>query len=806
MSGGQTLYDLVVVGSSAGGIEALSRLVSTLPTDFPSPLVLAQHLGPDRPSHLADILARQSALPVSIVDEGAPQALAAGVVYVVPADRDVEITDHAVVLQTQSTGLPKPSIDLLLASAAQIYGERLIAVILTGTGSDGTAGAQAVKAAGGTVIIENPDTASYPAMPASVARSSVDMSLDLARIGPMLYDLLTGAHVLSAPDDILPTLLAETRAYSGIDFSQYKQPTILRRLQRRMTATGTATLPAYVAYLHHHPEEYTQLSASFLIKVTGFFRDRALFDYLREEVMAEIVSRARKQRKRIRIWSAGCASGEEAYSLAILIAEDLGDELDDFTVQIFATDADVDAVAFARRGVYSAAALATVPKVYRGRYFAPVNNGWAVSQRVRGMVIFGEHDLGQRAPFPHIDLVVCRNVLIYFTPELQRRSLQLFAFSLHDGGYLVLGMAETTKPLPDYFVPAQPHLKVFRRQGGRIVAPPDKLSVSKPASPIMRELSLLPAVALPAWLALPESERESAIARGTASGGQSRAAHAVLGEQILDLPLGVVVIDRNYDVQAINDAAYTLLEISRMAIGRDLLHLASRVPTKPFRAAIDAAFRAPPSQGRALTVTLELTPGELRSLEVVCFPHRPKTARDKVPGDVDAVILMISDTTDTQREQRSAEEQRTMDTLPEPPLRRGRKRRGLPLASEHAAREDPRERELEQALTLVRELTTSNQELRDANQELRYENDALRLREEEARASAEEVKTLNEELQATNEELETLNEELEATLEELRTTNDDLQARTRELEELVAQRGEHAEQRRPPDGSVPASE
>jgi two-component system, chemotaxis family, CheB/CheR fusion protein len=805
MSGDQKLYDLVVVGSSAGGIEALSLLVSTLPTDFPSPLVLAQHLGPDRPSHLADILARQSALPVSIVGEGAPQALAAGIVYVVPADRDVEITDHAVVLQTQSTGLPKPSIDLLLASAAQIYGERLIAVILTGTGSDGAAGAQAVKAAGGTVIIENPETASYPAMPASVAPSSVDMSLDLARIGPMLNDLLTGAQVLSAPDDILPTLLAETRAYSGIDFSLYKQPTILRRLQRRMTATGTATLPGYVAYLHHHPEEYTRLSASFLIKVTGFFRDRPLFDYLREKVVVEIVSRARKQHNRIRIWSAGCATGEEAYSLAILISEHLGDELDDFTVQIFATDADADVVAFARRGVYSAAALASVPEAYRSRYFAPVNNGWAVSQRVRGMIIFGEHDLGQRAPFPHIDLVLCRNVLIYFTPELQKRALQLFAFSLHNGGYLVLGTAETTAPLPDYFAPVQPHLKVFRRQGGRIVVPLNKVSVPKLAPSIVRELSLLPATApLPAWLMPSESERASAIAGGTASGWQSRAAHAVLGEQILGLPLGVVVVDRNYDVQAINDAAYTLLEISRIAGGRDLLHLASRAPTRPFRAAIDAAFHAPSIQGRAPAIILELTPGEPRSLEVICYPHH-QASQDTTPGDVDAVVILITDVTGILQEQRSAADKASGEALTRSTIRRGRKRAGEPSAPERTVREEHLERDLAQALTIVRDVNATIQELRDANQELRQENEQLRLREEEAQASSEEVKTLNEELQATNEELETINEELEATLEELRTTNDDLQARTKELEDFVAQRDAHAEQQRQPDGREPAS-
>lgn len=800
------LYDLVVVGSSAGGIEALLRLVSTLPTNFPAPLVLAQHLGPDRPSHLADILARQSALPVRSIEEGPPVLLADGTVYVVPADHNVEIIDHSVVLRAGSTGLPKPSINLLLASAAHSYGERLIAVILTGTGTDGATGAQAVKAAGGTVIIENPDTASYPAMPASVATSSVDMSLDLARIGPILYDLLTGAQVLSVPGDILPTILAEARAYSGIDFSLYKQPTILRRLQRRLTATGAATLPAYVAYLHHHPEEYTRLSASFLIKVTGFFRDRPLFDYLREEVVAEIVSRARKQHNRIRIWSAGCATGEEAYSLAILITEHLGDELDDFTVQIFATDADADVVAFARRGVYSAAALASVPEAYRSRYFAPVDNGWAVSQRVRGMVIFGEHDLGQRAPFPNIDLVLCRNVLIYFTPELQKRALQLFAFSLHNEGYLVLGMAETTAPLPDYFAPVQPHLKVFRRQGGRIVVPPNKVSVPKLAPSIVRELSLLPATApLPAWLMPSESERESALAQHTERERQSRATHAVPGEQILSLPLGIVVVDRNYDVQAINDAAYTLLEISRIAGGRDILHLATRMPTRPFRAAIDAAFHAPSTQGRAPAIILELTPGEPRSLEVTCYPHRRKASQDTTPGGVDAVVILITDVTGIPQEQRSAAEKASGEALPRSTIRRGRKRAGEPSAQERTVREEHLERDLAQALAIVRDVNAMIQEIRDANQELRQENEQLRLREEEAQASSEEVKTLNEELQATNEELETINEELEATLEELRTTNDDLQARTKELEDLVAQRNAHAEQHRQPDGRKPAS-
>lgn len=797
MAADRRLYDLVVIGSSAGGIEALSLVMSTLPVDFPAPLVLALPLGPDRPSHLADILARQTELPVRTVDEGVAEPLVAGTVYVIPADRDVEITDHTVVLHERSDGLPRPSIDLLLASAAHAYGERVIAVILTGTGSDGAAGAQAVKAAGGTVIIENPATARYPAMPAALAPSTVDMSLDLARIGARLHDLVTGTSVHTAPDDLLPTLLAETRAYSGIEFSQYKRPTILRRLQRRMIATGAANLQAYVAYVHQHPEEYTRLSASLLIKVTGFFRDRLLFDYLREVVLPEIISQAQKQHHRLRIWSAGCATGEEAYSLAILIAECLGDELDQFNVQIFATDADEDAVAFARRGVYSTAALAAVPESYRSHYFVAGEHGWAISQRVRGMVIFGEHDLGKRAPFPHIHLVLCCNVLINLTSELQKRALQLFAFSLDTSGYLVLGTAETTSPLLNYFTPVQPHLKVFRRYGSHALALPVRVvGAPKANPPLMRELSLLPSTTLPTQVS-PSGSLESA------SGQQPRTAHEVLGKQILDLPLGVVVVDKNYDVQAINDAAYTLLEISRIAVGRDLLHLASRVPTKTFRAAIDAAFRAPSSQEYAPAITLELTPGEPRRIEVVCYPHRQKAPRDSVPGDVDSVILLIThraDGPDMRREQRPIEDQANRGAIPRLSTRHGRTR-----TEEHLARE------LTQTLDTVRGMSAAYQELLDANQQLRQDNEALRLRAEEAQASTEEVKTLNEELQATNEEFETLNEELEATLEELRATNDDLQMKTNELEERVAQRGgprqvserKQAAQHGTPDDSAP---
>ncbi len=310
MADGKSFSHLVVIGSSAGGIDALSTLVATLPADFPAPLVLAQHLDPTRPSHLAEILARRSTLPVRTVVD--PEPLEAGVVFVVPSNHYVSIDDHMIELQVEGAGRPKPSIDRLLGTAAEGYGERLIAVILTGMGSDGAAGARAVNQAGGTVIIQNPATASFPAMPQSLAPTTVDIVADLERIGPILHDLVRGglANGGDAParedeERELGDFLAQLRERNGVDFSSYKEPTIRRRLQRRIVAVGAQDLRGYRAYLDAHPEEYQQLIASFLIKVTAFFRDPELFAYLRETILPDLIAQADRR-------GPSCASGRPA--------------------------------------------------------------------------------------------------------------------------------------------------------------------------------------------------------------------------------------------------------------------------------------------------------------------------------------------------------------------------------------------------------------------------------------------------------------------------------------------------------------
>ena len=781
---------LVVIGSSAGGIEVLSTLVSALPADFPAPIVIAQHLDPQRPSHLGEILTRHSRLPIqTILDD---EKLESGHIYVVPADRHVEINDGHLSLRMNRQSRPIPSINLLFRTAAQAYGEGLIAVILTGTGSDGAAGAVEVKGAGGTVVIQNPATAPYPAMPRSLPPGIVDFIANVEDMGTLLSDLLASGADLSQPNEVktLQSLLQHLYARSGLDFSSYKMPTIQRRLHRRMVATKTGTLSAYRRYLLRHSDEYNRLISSFLIKVTEFFRDPALFATLRDQILPEIIAAARHRASHqgsgwgeLRLWSAGCATGEEAYSLAILVADLLGDELEQFSVRIFATDLDGDAIAFARRGVYSASAVASLPPDIVTRYFDRVDGEYVVQKRVRALVIFGEHDLAQRAPFPRIDLVLCRNVLIYFTLELQKRVLQLFAYSLRDGGYLVLGKAETTSPLPEFFMPVQPSLKIYRRYGERLLIASAPLRVDA--------ASMAPQEHQPAEAAGHPPVNRPPLGNLRLVGPQEkprvRTSMETLGALIFNLPIGIVVVDRRYDVQSINRAAYDLMGIERSAIGEDLLHLAERVDSRALRQLIDTTLRAETEMPVEGIVTISTEMGESRFLQVKGYTYT-------FDGDTElaaSAFLMIaevaqSEAADTQSAPtRASARPESAEASPKPPG----SATATPLQSEDA---QTLQAEIARLNEQVHRLAESNRTLHDANRELttanlelHQANEEYLINAEEAQAAAEEVETLNEELQATNEELETLNEELQATVEELNATNDDLEARTGELQDLA---------------------
>ncbi|HUP55558.1 MAG TPA: CheR family methyltransferase [Methylomirabilota bacterium] len=713
---------LVVIGSSAGGIEALSRVVGSLPSDFPAPIVIAQHLDPRRPSHLDDILGRRATLPVRLVEDTA--SLEDGVIFVVPSNHLVEIVEGEIRLRPAEAGNVAPSVDLLLETAAAAFGHGLIAVILTGSGSDGSAGAWHVKQAGGAVVIENPDTALFPSMPRSISPALVDATADLESMGKVLSDLLAldGAAPGGGDGDDFAALLGRIRERSGIDFSAYKDATIVRRLHGRMAATGHSSLAGYAQQLETDGEEYARLISSLLIKVTEFFRDPKVFDHLRTDTLPMLIETARRQGRQLRVWSAGCSTGEEAYSLAITLLEALGDDKG-LDVRVFATDIDGAAIAFARRGLYPPGALKNVPAKIRERYFLQTDGGFEVARSLRGLMTFGEHDLGARAPFPRIDLILCRNVLIYFASPMQRAALETFGFSLRDEGRLVLGPSETVAAMPEPYAEDHGRLRIYRRVPGPTPLPFTRTKAVRSHRDV-------------------DAPLETAI-RSTRRDVRAAAESTETAEALLlDLGVGVVVVDARYYISRINTAARRLLGIHGLAFDQDFIHLAESLPSTAVRAAIDAALG-----GESSTAVYDVeaddmsTPGP-RSVATLVRPFR------RNGGVIEGAIIELTDVTEDERRRHSVLEA---------------------------------ERRLERAAVVNRGLLRANDELTVLVAALRATNQAMLQSSEEAQAGREEVETLNEEFQATNEELETLNEELTASVEELRVANEDLASRTEDL-------------------------
>lgn len=745
--------DLVVVGSSAGGVEALSVLVTTLPPDFPAPIVLAQHLDPSRPSSLDVILQRRTTLPVEVVTDHT--ALQSGKIYVVPSNRHVAIHDHRVEIQEDRMKRPRPSVDTLLSTAADAYGERLIAVILTGSGSDGAVGAVDVKNAGGTVIVQNPQTARYPSMPLALPPTVVDFEADLEQIASLLYDLLTGVSIPPTEErteNVLNEILEQVSRQASVDFRPYKTSTILRRISRRMVVTHNRSMREYADYLTTHPEEVAELVKAFLINVTQFFRDSEAFVYLRNDILPKLIAQARERDLVLRFWAAGCATGEEPYSLAMLLTDMLGAELPKWSVKIFATDLDEAAINFARRGLYSENLLKGIPGDYRERFFEHVDHGYRISKTLRQMVIFGQQDLSRSAPFPRIDLVLCRNVLIYFTPELQDYVLNQFAFSLSPSGYLFLGKAETVRPAQTFYELVNKHWKVYRCIGN--------------ALPSLHRHTLAEISAH----RLEGHTMSRQRASGKQPGDQEQPSPSLEISQLRRfnelmlrfLPIGVVVIDRNYRILTANGMARRLLGLREMALDQDFLHSVRGVPYHEIRASIDTVFR---ERNTISLPEVELDSANGGNGRFVSFSFALMQIEASLP---DLAIISVDDVT------QQVQVRRQLETA---------QREQTQLMSELGAAN--------------KRLSDVNKELMDANEELQVANEELVLTHEELQASIEEFETTNEELQATNEELETNNEELQATNEELETTNDELRARTGELQELTvileSERGRLAE-------------
>jgi two-component system CheB/CheR fusion protein len=481
---------LVGIGASAGGLEALSALISKLPIKLGLCYVVLQHLSPTYRSMLVQLLSRETAMAVKEIEDGcSPEP---DTIFITPASSNVTIRDGCFrLVKTARQIVPKPSVNVFLTSLAEQCGEDAIGVILSGTGSDGSQGIREIKAAGGFTFAQEPASAKYNGMPQSaIDTGCVDWTLPPDQIANKIASIADSREHLSPPEKAsgsassLKQLLMKVRQRTKIDFSSYKENTVWRRIERRMAANHLASLDDYFRHVEADPVELERLCKDILISVTAFFRDKPAFDAL-SKTLLKIVQEKRPGDE-IRIWVPGCATGEEVYSIAILLCEQAGPVLNRFKVQIFATDLDLNAMAMARKGTYSSAALAEMDHGLIAKYFSAKSDSYEVAKLLREMVVFARQDLAQDPPFLRLDLISCRNVLIYFQTDLQAKILSMFHYALRPDGYLFLGRSENIFQQESLFRNLDKEAKIFLREnvlnrppftGGAFTLPPPEKSV-----------------------------------------------------------------------------------------------------------------------------------------------------------------------------------------------------------------------------------------------------------------------------------------------------------------------------------------
>lgn len=477
---------VVGIGASAGGIEALSEFFSAIPADLGLAYVVIVHLAPHHDSELAAILARRTRMKVVEVTDNKRLELKPNTVYVISPDHKLEIYDGTVgSAQFDEPRGRRSAIDLFFRSLADSYGDGF-AIILSGGGSDGALGAKAVKEAGGVVLVQDPREATHEGMPRAVIAAEVadvvlpvrelaqrlaELSQSRAKLSQLIAPPAAGPGIDEDAETALKRIFEMVRSRTGHDFSRYKRATILRRLARRMQLNHRAGLDQYLVFLRENPEEIQSLFDDLLISVTTFFRDPAAWEALRHQVVAPLIEHAEANQP-IRIWVPGCATGEEAYTLAILFREEISKRGVHCDLVIFGSDVDQGALATAREGIYPASITADVSETRLARYFRAEGEHYRVAAEIRDSVVFAVHSVLRDPPFSKLHLISCRNLLIYLDRELQQQLQNVFRYGLRDDGYLFLGVSETADS--DLFEPTDKQHRIFRART-RAAGPPVRL-------------------------------------------------------------------------------------------------------------------------------------------------------------------------------------------------------------------------------------------------------------------------------------------------------------------------------------------
>jgi two-component system CheB/CheR fusion protein len=720
---------IVGVGASAGGLEAFTQLLEAAPSDAGLILVLVQHLSPHHESALPVLLSSHTRMAVVQVTDGI--RVEPNHVYVIPPNVQMALSGETLQLS------PRPGdrtaltpIDGFFSSLAEVARDRAVAIVLSGTASDGAIGIRDVKANGGITIAQSPASAKFDGMPrAAIATGMIDLTLTPAQIGEELreitrhpYSRTDRGETYGVGDGDLRRIFDLLRPVSGVDFGHYKQPTIRRRLLRRMALHRISNIDQYMKLLRADQVELRGLFQDLLIHVTRFFREPESFAALEAEVFPKLVA-GRDPDLPIRAWVCGCATGEEAYSLAIELVEFLQRQPDSFRVQIFATDVSEAAIEHARAGVYPASITGDVSADRLRRFFTRSDGHYRVSKQIRDMCVFARQDLTKDPPFSRLDLVMCRNVLIYMDAVLQRRLIGLFHYALTPNSYLVLGQAESVGAQASLFALADKKHRIHRKKtlpGGSGV------TMTLPGEP-------------PAHMS--ERKRPAAHVAGKETALQSEVSRLLLDRYT---PAGVVV-DGDLQIVQFRGQTGPFLEPAPGDASLNLLKMVREGLLYGVRAALHSARK---SRQPVRRDDLQVRIG--REWKHVSLAVVPLTAAGR-----QYYLVMFN----------------TPDEVPEAAKKKPKPARGKTSTARAPGAMVLLQRELEASREYLRSII---QELEAANEELQSANEEILSSNEELQSTNEELDTAKEELQSTNEELNTVNEELHSRNEELSRVNSDL--------------------------------
>ena len=718
---------VVGIGASAGGYEAMQEFFSHLDTSKNKHIayVITQHLDPARPTMLLELLSRDiEEIPIVMIEDNMP--LEANKIFICPPNNNLTMKDKLFKLSPPlKKQYPKPSVSIFLTSLAKAFESRCLGIIFSGTGSDGSEGIQAIKNAGGITIAQDEKSAKYASMPkAAIRTGDVDAILTPKEMAENILKILT---LPDAPHESIVSVGSIDTIYDlliekfDVDFTDYKLGTIQRRIERRMVVNRSSSLQEYIELLKVSSNELTLLYKDLLIIVTSFFRDKEYFEALE----MSIDSLVRSNEKRIRVWVAGCATGEEAYSIAMVIHKILDEYNIKKTVQIFATDISEQAIDTARNNSFTQEEIEHIDDFYLENYFELVDERYEISKQVRESLIFSVHDLVKDPPFISVDLISCRNLLIYFNTTLQTRIISIFHHSLKNSGLLFLGKSEAVNSLKELYITVDHQAKIFKKDGntkdlnvGNLAYYPKRYSkrIYTGNQKIVHK-------------------REQALDKDTAI--ENSMASSIKEKLFKDY----LIIDRNDAITYIGGNAREYIDFPRGNFNLDVFSFIKDEMRLDIRVLISKARKSSASLNKRVKVEVDEHGEKIKYINIIVFPLRNNDFL------TDSVALVFMESSDE-----------------------------VVIVKDNKVRTSNYARELETELMLVKEqLQVTIEELETTNEELQSTNEELQSSNEELQSTNEELETSNEELQSSNEELITVNEELEVKSSLLRESNSDFE-------------------------------